>query len=197
LKCEFSSVSENWRSIGRVTPSAEPSLQSTVDERRCNWVQLGTHIKGGAVPRHLSVYTPPPAYYTGAYTIISVLMQARSEYSDNETVVGGPSSSYPRNKASMPDVPEQKTYSATTVHNMTKFTDYLSDDKPFLVKIEKDGLPAALQKLNDNLIAVCTLMRLLLYKVVAYTLNLQAKHGKILSSKVSSSALEWLPDLYA
>ncbi|KAI0030300.1 hypothetical protein K488DRAFT_54541 [Vararia minispora EC-137] len=94
-------------------------------------------------------------------------MQAPSEYSDGETVVSGPSRANAHGKfgmnekTSMPDVPEIHT--THVVRDLTTNLDYFSEDRPLLVKIDRSGLPTALQKLNQQLIA--------------------AKQGKILSSK--------------
>ncbi|KAI0312460.1 hypothetical protein OF83DRAFT_1176625, partial [Amylostereum chailletii] len=97
-------------------------------------------------------------------------MPAPSEFSDNTTIVGGPGS-VPNGKHAKPTEAfgGTKKSSPVNLELLTSADEYLDEERPFLVKIGKDGLPAALRRLNDQLE--------------------HSKEGKILSSKVPT---DWI-----
>ncbi|VDB96139.1 unnamed protein product [Peniophora sp. CBMAI 1063] len=83
---------------------------------------------------------------------MSYIMPARSEISDGETVVGGPTmnhSAKPKGK-SIEETTETIPH-GTVVHGLTANADYFSEDRPYLFKIGEGNLPAALQKLDNQL----------------------------------------------
>ena len=84
-------------------------------------------------------------------------MPARSEISDGETVVGGPSfnhSAKPKG-GSIKETTETIPH-GTIVHGLTANADYFTEDRPYLIKIGEGNLPAALQKLDEQLKSVRT-----------------------------------------
>lgn len=84
-----------------------------------------------------------------------------TQFGDNSTVVGDPSPPLPTTKGHLDDGFHSSTSNGhakgkAKLDEFITTADYMSTDRPFFVPIGKDGLIAALQKLDAQLIKVCT-----------------------------------------
>jgi len=84
-----------------------------------------------------------------------------SNFGDNSTVVGDPSYKHQDEIFNKEPSPHKPSTSRTGViskgrmHNEFTSTDYSLEERPFFIPINKDGVIAALNKLNKQLIEVC------------------------------------------
>lgn len=84
-----------------------------------------------------------------------------SNFGDNNTVVGDPSYKRQDEAFTKEPFPYKPSTSRTGVtskgpaQNEFTTTDYTLEERPFFVPIKKDGVIAALNKLNKQLLEVC------------------------------------------
>ena len=85
-----------------------------------------------------------------------------TQFGDNSTVVGDPSPHIPTAKDHLDDGFHSSTSNGhvkgkAKLDEFITTADYMSTDRPFFVPIGKDGLIAALQKLDAQLVKVRTI----------------------------------------
>jgi hypothetical protein len=80
-----------------------------------------------------------------------------SNFGDNSTVVGDKHQDEAFIKEPFPHKPSTSRTGATSKGRTNEFTttDYTLEERPFFVPIKKDGVIAALNKLNKQLLEVC------------------------------------------